>query len=132
MQTDHKSPEQWELGDELLSLPIVLRLHKASLQVSGITDNAWEELHSVVHSFIPSFFDSLNAMNNKINLRDLQICVLTKLRFAPTEIANLLCMTPAAVSVRRKRLLLKIFGREGSASEFDEKIRELGTLWFGS
>ncbi|MBQ7239588.1 MAG: hypothetical protein IJS20_12440 [Bacteroidales bacterium] len=131
MQTDHKSPEQWELGDELLSLPIVLRLHKASLQVSGITDNAWEELYSVVHSFIPSFFDSLNAMNNKINLRDLQICVLTKLRFAPTEIANLLCMTPAAVSVRRKRLLLKIFGREGSASEFDEKIRELGTLWFG-
>lgn len=71
MQTDHKSPEQWELGDELLSLPIVLRLHKASLQVSGITDNAWEELHSVVHSSIPSFFDSLNAMNNKINLREI-------------------------------------------------------------
>ena len=51
--------------------------------------------------------------------------MLIWLQFSPSDISNLIAMSNAYVSVARKKLLKNIFKTDGSAKEFDIKIREI-------
>jgi hypothetical protein len=52
--------------------------------------------------------------------------MLVRLHFTPAEIGNILSMNPSAVTMIRRRLHRKIFGTEGTAKEFDQKIQLMG------
>ena len=54
-----------------------------------------------------------------------QICVLVKMRFMLSEISVLLSITSSVLSHKRKRMNGKLFQKEGSATDFDERIRSL-------
>ena len=122
-QTDGKSPDEWEVGDELLAMPLVSRLHHASMQASTMSDETWHELLSLADSFMPDYLEAIRSTGYKLKLVEEQICVLTKLRFMPSEISNLLGKTLSNISITRKRLLKKMFNMEGHASDLDEKLR---------
>lgn len=53
------------------------------------------------------------------------ICLLLKFGFSNREISILLARSVSAISMARKRLFVKLFGKEGSAAELDDYIRSL-------
>ena len=88
------------------------------------SDDDWLELRKLVDKEIPAF---RRKMDEKVALRpeEYNISMLVCLRFKPYEIINIMNLTAANVSTIRKRLLLKIFGEEGGAQDFDHKIWRL-------
>lgn len=84
----------------------------------------WHELRDMMNKELPNFYQTVNA-RTALQLDEYDICVLVRLRFKPTEIAFLANINSGYVSVIRKRLLLKVFGETGSASDFDWEIQKI-------
>ena len=126
-QNDKRSPDQWtEVGD-LLNSHLYLEFHQTAAQAKTIPTEKWHQLRKLVNARMPRFIEALNTFNYKPNLQETQIILLVKLRFLPSEIGALLCMTPYAISKKRTQLLKKMFGTEGPPDEFDRMILALGT-----
>ena len=125
-QEDHCAPDQWNISYEILNSEIVHRLHeKASCAIIASIDD-WTELRKVMNSYMPDFIGKLNSFAYKPNHRETEICILVKLRFIPTEMKTLLSVSSQVVTNIRKRLLQKLFNiSEGSASDFDRRIRSM-------
>lgn len=84
----------------------------------------WKELRSYIAQKAPNFYVSLNSCN--LTQEEMDICILTRLRFQPAQIHYFTGLTVAHISVIRKRLHQKIFHTaDGGAKDFDEKIRKL-------
>ena len=84
----------------------------------------WHELREMMNKELPNFYQTVNA-RTALQLDEYDICVLVRLRFKPKEIAFLANINSGYVSVIRKRLLLKVFGETGSASDFDREIQKI-------
>lgn len=83
-----------------------------------------KELRSYIADVAPNFYVLLNTCN--LTQEEMDICILTRLRFQPAQIHQFTGLTVAYISVIRKRLHQKIFhAAEGGAKDFDEKIRNL-------
>ena len=109
-------------GDKLLmNESIVYDLHKCSTQGRRPSQEQWIALHSAANKHIPFFLEHLHKIND-LSARDINICLLTRLHFTPSEIASLTEVSPQSVTNIRARLLGKIFGIKGGAAEFDRRI----------
>lgn len=84
----------------------------------------WHELREMMNKELPNFYQTVNA-RTALQPDEYDICVLVRLRFKPKEIAFLANINSGYVSVIRKRLLLKVFGETGSASDFDREIQKI-------
>jgi len=83
-----------------------------------------KELRSYIAEVVPNFYVFLNTCN--LTEEEMDICILTRLRFQPAQIHQFTGLTVSHISVIRKRLHQKIFHTaEGGAKDFDEKIRNL-------
>jgi len=125
-QTDKKAPDQWNTSSELLHHPIVVNLHLKANRHELATDEEMNMLHRSFNLFQSDFLESLSALSYKPDLRETNICLLVRLRFAPSEIGALLGLGSANVSRIRKELLWKLFHEKGSSTLFDDRIRMLG------
>ena len=54
-----------------------------------------------------------------------QLCLLIKVRTAPTEIAAVLNKDKSTISAMRRRLYKKVFSKEGTGKDWDEFILSL-------
>lgn len=79
-----------------------------------------EAVNAIVAGFKETLFSTYN-----LSLQEYQICLLLKFNFSATEISQLLGRSVGAISLARKRLFVKLFGKEGSAAELDDYIRSL-------
>ena len=120
-----KSPDQWDVSLELLEAPIVRHFHQMAAQGNTVTDEKWQELRSLCNLALPGFLESLAATGYYPNLVETQICLLIKLRFLMSEIGTIVQLSSSALSKKRVRMLKKMYGIDGSSSDFDEKIRLL-------
>ena len=84
----------------------------------------WTALKSTVEENIPSFYSALNSAGN-LTATEYRLCLLVKTGFTPSQIEILLGLMPKYASTLRRRLLKKVFGEEGTASDFDRKVREI-------
>ena len=125
MQSDNKSPEEWDLGDVLLQLPIVMKFHKIASTASVVSDDEWKELRSVAKQYMPNFMHTINHLDYKIDRRETDICILLRLRFIPTEICNIVNVKKNNLGNIRKRLLKSMFGIDGSSKQFDSYIQQI-------
>ena len=80
----------------------------------------WDKLTKFAKSKFPQLYVMLRNYN--ISERDLKICILTRLMFKPKDIAVLVGCRFPEVSLTRSRLLKKIYGIDGKASDFDKRI----------
>lgn len=122
---DGLQPEQWGLSDFLLKSPIVNSFHQAAAQGKVMPDESWIALRKLCNLMIPNFMDDIKKFDYKPDIMETQICILTKLRFLISEITILLNISSSLLAHRRKRLLKKMFGIDGSSTEFDTKIYEM-------
>lgn len=75
----------------------------------------------LINEKIPSF-DMVVKSNCILTDADYMICVLVRMHFRPSQICAVMQVSSAESSVRRKRLLKKIFGEDGAPKDFDNRI----------
>lgn len=125
-QEDNAEPEEWNLERSLLETSIVTKFHQKAAQGKTVSNSDWGELRLAVNTFMPMFMERLQGLAYQPNLQETELCILIKLRFLLSEIGCLINKKPSALTNMRQRLYTKMFGLNGTASEFDDKIRQLG------
>ena len=88
-------------------------------------DEDWRNLEATFESLFPFFYEALTANQIVLTDKEYRLCMLIRLNFASSVIANFLNTSKSNVSMMRSRLLLKIYGVEGTAREFDSRIRAI-------
>jgi hypothetical protein len=71
----------------------------------------------MVEQHLPSFYTLLHS-GKSINKTEYQICTLIRLHFAQVEISALTGIATSNLTRKRRHLLVKCFGVEGTAEDF--------------
>lgn len=87
-----------------------------------IGSDDWRELEQTIERLIPSF---IPILRERLSEKEYHICLLVKLGFSTSFIANLVGITSSGVSFSRKTMLAKLCNRVGSPKEFDEYVRKI-------
>ena len=101
-----------------------LGLRKKIEAGSNFNPMEWEQLERELRVVYPDFSTALYQMYN-LSTIEYRVCLLTKVRANPTEIAGVLKRTPSSISSIRGRLYHKVFDGDGGAKEWDEYILSL-------
>lgn len=123
-QNDRRNPEQWNMEDRLINADCVYALHRLASVGRTAEKQDWDALHQLTNSY-DSRLNALFAGHTNLSPNEINVTILTRLRFIPTEIAVLTGMSSQSVTNTRARLLQKIFGVKGGAKEFDDRIRNI-------
>ena len=123
-QADKVNPADWGLERSLLEGDIVKELRQLAAHVQTPTDQQWQSLHATVSKHLPDFFSEITKTQHHLTEKEINVCILIKLRFIPTEIATLLDLTKQRVSNMRRSINHKLF-REEVAKTLDSNIRRL-------
>ena len=100
-------------------------LIKKGKVISG-SDPIWQNLESLILTHSPRFKDNLMKLTNgKMSKADIQIAILVRFGISPSGMANLLSLSPAAITSRRTNLCIKIFGKNLGVKVIDRIIRLL-------
>lgn len=84
------------------------------------TDEQWNRLNDFAKNNLPQIYMKLSNYN--VSEKEVRLCILIRLKFRPGEIATILDCRFPEVSLMRVRLLKKIYGIEGKASDFDRRL----------
>lgn len=84
-------------------------------------DEDWQDIEGQVRRVYPGFISQLRGLYTMSEL-EYQVCLLIKLRIAPSDMAVVLARDASTISTVRSRLYKKVFERKGGAKEWDEFI----------
>ena len=87
------------------------------------TDQELSEFRNKVSHYLPENLTRLCLRNTDISTKEKLVCLFVFARFTPNEICVLMDMKSANLSNIRKRLYGKLFGSDGGAKAFDEKMQ---------
>ena len=94
-------------------------------QKEKMYNNDWKELRNMINEKIPCFYSETHANKAGLQEKDYDLCILIRLYFTPSEIAALTDLSSSNISMKRIRLLKKIYGIDGSPEDFDKRIRSI-------
>lgn len=116
-------PDKHTDANEMLCQSEAVHLFRSSLtkKNASITSKDWKKLQDTIKHLFPNFEYAINK-NGKLSNKELQVCMLVKARFSPSEIEYIMNMKHSYATNARKRLHNTIFGYPGSGEEFDKKI----------
>lgn len=109
---------------------VIINIHNSILSKTRIRDNKclnndeWDEIYSEFQNHYPSFLSELKRLC-KMNENEIHVCFLTKLGFAPKDISALTAHSRSSISLTRKRLYERAFGKNGNPSEWDDIVINL-------
>ena len=84
----------------------------------------WDEMSAQLKEAFPKFESRLSSLC-KMSDVEMQVCMLLKLRFSPSEIATVIVKDASTISSIRGRLYQKVFGKKGGAKDWDEFLKGL-------
>ena len=90
-----------------------------------LKDADWLTIESQIKKICPGFSSQLRNLHAMSEL-EYQVCLLIKLRVAPSDMAVVLARDASTISTVRSRLYKKVFGQKGGAREWDEFILSIG------
>ena len=88
----------------------------------NLKDTDWSDIENSFNIIYPNFKSSIYAKSH-LKEDDYRICMLIKLNFSNSDISELMNRTAAAISMRRGKLLGKLFSTEGGAKDFNARIK---------
>ena len=91
-----------------------------------LKEDDWNSIESQIRKVYPGFSSQLRNLHTMSEL-EYQVCLLVKLRIAPSDIADVLARDVSTISTIRSRLYKKVFGQKGGAKEWDEFLLSIGT-----
>ena len=103
------------LGDGVQQMRQCLKRNKHADQ------DEWTALQAQIIKLYPMFIPSLRKQMNPLTERDLHLAMLIKAGFLPSEIAILMSLSASAVTMARRRLYQKAFGRSPMTPEDVDK-----------
>ena len=106
-----KGPDQLLIEHDLLKA-----IRKLAAQGKPMPSPMHEELMNLVSSLMPDFYAFVTQSDISLNDREIDVCVLTRLRFMPSETASLLDITKQRVTNLRSELNKRIFYKSGARS----------------
>ena len=90
-----------------------------------LKDGDWLNIEGQIKKLYPGFSSQLRNLHAMSEL-EYQVCLLIKLRVAPSDMAIVLARDASTISTVRSRLYKKVFGQKGGAKEWDEFILSIG------
>ena len=112
------------LEERLSKSPIVKRLKEYvnanPYQKASQAD--FVELRSLLNEEVPHFYTTLNTPHYTLSEIEYDVSMLLRVRFSPMDIHRLTGMSPGYVSNMRSRLLLRVYGVDGSPADYDKRI----------
>ena len=87
---------------------------KDFVELQQVLDDAYDGFTSKLKEFIPT-----------IREEEMWVCCMIKIGMTLTRMCKVLSCKSNYLSMMRKRLYKKVFGREGSATDFDAFIKDL-------
>ena len=90
-----------------------------------LKDDDWNNIESQIKKIYPGFSSQLRNLHAMSEL-EYQVCLLIKLRVAPSDMADVLARDASTISTVRSRLYKKVFGQKGGTKEWDEFILSIG------
>ena len=113
----HGNDARFKLSDE----PIIkIVRNRARKDFKCLTAAEYAELKAYFSAYKP-----LSKWDGLLNDGEYLVCLLVRLDFTPAEIGVLTKMSPSNISNIRKRLYMKMAGRDGSPKDFDNYIKSL-------
>lgn len=109
--------------NEIMNKAIVLVFKNNVAQGKIATEKQWVILEEVFKTFLPQFKKILER-NQTLKENEYRICILVWLEFKPKDIQVLMGMSASNVS-NRKRMAIKVFGKDMTATKFDMKVRSI-------
>ena len=133
-----KKLDEYKENEELLkSIPTINEVDKLILESSvygviynysqkrkSINEGILTKLFEMMDTILPSFKTKMMSVEPLAQL-DYAICILVRLHFRPADICILLDIDSATLSMKRKRLLKKVYGMDGSAKDFDQRVQKI-------
>jgi hypothetical protein len=89
-----------------------------------LKEDDWNGIESLIRKVYPGFSSQLRGLYAMSEL-EYQVCLLVKLRIAPSDIAAVLARDVSTISTVRSRLYKKVFSQKGGAKEWDEFIMSI-------
>lgn len=90
-----------------------------------LKEDDWHNIESQIKKVYPGFRSQLRNLQAMSEL-EYQVCMLIKLRIAPSDMAVVLARDASTISTVRSRLYKKVFDRKGGARQWDEFILSIG------
>ena len=84
----------------------------------------WAELEEKLMAVYPEFSVRLRSLCH-MSVHEYRVCMLLKIKVAPSLIATVLCKELSSISSTRSRLYTKVFGKKGSSKDWDTFISTL-------
>lgn len=123
-QDDRRQPDDWNMQEQLMQAPIVTRMHALASRGMEADDTEWKEMYELTRTYLPQLTALLYG-TTVINTNEINVCLLIRLRFIPSEIAVLTGTSPQTITNIRSRMLSKLFNEKGGARDFDARIRTI-------
>ena len=112
------------LEASIIDTPVYQRLLYVLKHPSeSLTNEEWDALATMVDEQLPTFRPTIYGLCPDIKKSNYQICMLVRLHFRPSEIATLIHRSLPYITVNRRRMLTKLFNKQGKAMDFDRKIQ---------
>ena len=89
----------------------------------------WKDFHVLVEKTMPEFWNQLFSFKDFITDDEFKLCLLTRLSFTPSQIANLLGISKQSVTNRRRKLVKVLFNSTDSKS-FDAFVKHINWLMY--
>lgn len=113
------------IDEEMQSTPICQKFHKAGFGYDTVISEDWKELEHTLYDKYPYFKNLMESHRSLIGDDEFKISLLVRLSFKPSEISNLLDIKSSTVSMKRERLVYKLFKVKGKAKELDDRLKKL-------
>lgn len=85
----------------------------------------WHKMREMIDDILPSFKTTFYNEKHVLRSEEYHVCILVRLHFKPLEISILTGLSQANVTVMRKRMLKKVFDKEGKPKDFDIFVSQI-------
>ena len=116
--------EKWESESMVMNSKIVQAFQAYANGGKQPTVSEWRDLLTLIESSIPKFWERLSSFNDTLSTDEFRICVLTRLCFSPSQVANLLGISKQSVTNKRKKIVQILF-KSDEIKKLDYMIKQL-------
>lgn len=116
---------KWKEDRDFMNSKIVKSFQSYANMGKQPTHGEWKDLLVLVEKSIPEFWKAMSSFTSMMVDVEFKVCLLTRLSFTPSQIANLLGVSKQSVTNKRKKLVQILFNTN-DIKKFDSFIGGLG------
>jgi len=113
-----------KMDNHLKQSPNYLQIEEFAYKGQKLSDSDWDVVLNLIAEYYPGFYDFLLS-RLQFGSVEYRICLLLRLHFKASEIANLLGVTPPYISKTSTDILKILYGKKGSSKELSKELGKI-------